>query len=57
MRVTVTGANGLVGSRLCRWLVVEGHIVTALARRQRRFITEVARKWARMASRALAAEA
>jgi dTDP-4-dehydrorhamnose reductase len=36
MRITVTGANGLVGSRLCRWLVVEGHTVTALARGERR---------------------
>src|SRR4029453_12610282 len=32
MRITVTGANGLVGSRLCRLLVVEGHTVTAVAR-------------------------
>jgi dTDP-4-dehydrorhamnose reductase len=36
MRITVTGANGLVGSRLCRWLVVEGHTVTAVARGERR---------------------
>jgi dTDP-4-dehydrorhamnose reductase len=36
MRITVTGANGLVGSRLCRWLVVEGHTVTAVARGDRR---------------------
>jgi dTDP-4-dehydrorhamnose reductase len=36
MRVTVTGANGLVGSRLCRLLAVEGHEVTAVARGQRR---------------------
>lgn len=36
MRVTVTGANGLVGSRLCRLLVVEGHEVTAVARGPRR---------------------
>jgi dTDP-4-dehydrorhamnose reductase len=36
MRVTVTGANGLVGSRLCRLLVVEGHEVTAVGRGQRR---------------------
>ena len=38
MRVTVTGANGLVGSRLCRLLVVEGHEVTAVARGQRRLV-------------------
>jgi dTDP-4-dehydrorhamnose reductase len=36
MRITVTGANGLVGSRLCHWLVVEGHTVTAVARGERR---------------------
>jgi dTDP-4-dehydrorhamnose reductase len=36
MRITVTGANGLVGSRLCRLLVVQGHVVTALARGDRR---------------------
>jgi dTDP-4-dehydrorhamnose reductase len=36
MRITVTGANGLVGSRLCRWLVVQGHTVTAVARGDRR---------------------
>jgi dTDP-4-dehydrorhamnose reductase len=36
MRITVTGANGLVGSRLCRLLAVEGHDVTAVARGQRR---------------------
>src|SRR5512132_1584103 len=36
MRITVTGANGLVGSRLCRWLVVKGHTVTAVARGDRR---------------------
>jgi dTDP-4-dehydrorhamnose reductase len=36
MRITVTGANGLVGSRLCHWLVVEGHTVTAIARGDRR---------------------
>jgi dTDP-4-dehydrorhamnose reductase len=36
MRISVTGANGLVGSRLCRWLVVEGHTVTAIARGERR---------------------
>ncbi|HET6980645.1 MAG TPA: SDR family oxidoreductase [Myxococcaceae bacterium] len=36
MRITVTGANGLVGSRLCRLLVVEGHTVTAVARGERR---------------------
>ena len=36
MRITVTGANGLVGSRLCHWLVVEGHTVTAVARGTRR---------------------
>jgi dTDP-4-dehydrorhamnose reductase len=38
MRITVTGANGLVGSRLCRWLVVEGHTVTAVARGERRTV-------------------
>src|SRR5215468_5947370 len=38
MRVTVTGANGLVGSRLCRLLVVEGHVVTAVARGERRTV-------------------
>ena len=38
MRITVTGANGLVGSRLCRLLVVEGHAVTAVARGQRRTV-------------------
>ena len=38
MRITVTGANGLVGSRLCRLLVVEGHAVTAVARGERRRI-------------------
>jgi dTDP-4-dehydrorhamnose reductase len=38
MRITVTGANGLVGSRLCRLLVVEGHVVTAVARGERRTI-------------------
>jgi dTDP-4-dehydrorhamnose reductase len=36
MRITVTGANGLVGSRLCHLLVVEGHTVTAVARGSRR---------------------
>lgn len=38
MRVTVTGANGLVGSRLCRLLVVQGHVVTAVARGERRTV-------------------
>ena len=38
MRITVTGANGLVGSRLCRLLVVEGHAVTAVARGERRTV-------------------
>ena len=38
MRITVTGANGLVGSRLCRLLVVEGHVVTAVARGERRTV-------------------
>lgn len=38
MRVTVTGANGLVGSRLCRLLVVQGHAVTAVARGERRTV-------------------
>jgi dTDP-4-dehydrorhamnose reductase len=38
MRVTVTGANGLVGSRLCRLLVLQGHVVTAVARGERRTI-------------------
>src|SRR5215831_11741325 len=38
MRITVTGANGLVGSRLCRLLVVEGHVVTAVARGDRRTV-------------------
>jgi len=38
MRITVTGANGLVGSRLCRLLVVEGHAVTAVARGERRAV-------------------
>ena len=38
MRITVTGANGLVGSRLCRLLVVEGHTVTAVARGDRRTV-------------------
>ena len=38
MRITVTGANGLVGSRLCRLLVVEGHAVTAVGRGQRRTV-------------------
>jgi dTDP-4-dehydrorhamnose reductase len=38
MRITVTGANGLVGSRLCRLLVVEGHLVTAVARGERRIV-------------------
>jgi dTDP-4-dehydrorhamnose reductase len=38
MRITVTGANGLVGSRLCRWLAVEGHAVTAVARGERRTV-------------------
>jgi dTDP-4-dehydrorhamnose reductase len=38
MRITVTGANGLVGSRLCRLLVVEGHTVTAIARGERRTV-------------------
>ena len=36
MRITVTGANGLVGSRLCHLLVVQGHVVTAVARGERR---------------------
>ena len=38
MRVTVTGANGLVGSRLCRLLLVQGHAVTAVARGERRTV-------------------
>lgn len=38
MRITVTGANGLVGSRLCRLLVVQGHVVTAVARGERRTV-------------------
>ncbi len=38
MRITVTGANGLVGSRLCRLLVVQGHVVTAVARGDRRTV-------------------
>jgi len=38
MRVTVTGANGLLGSRLCRLLVVQGHAVTAVARGERRTV-------------------
>ncbi len=38
MRITVTGANGLVGSRLCRWLVIQGHVVTAIARGNRRTV-------------------
>ena len=38
MRVTVTGANGLVGSRLCRWLAIQGHVVTAVARGERRTV-------------------
>jgi dTDP-4-dehydrorhamnose reductase len=38
MRITVTGANGLVGSRLCRLLAVEGHTVTAVARGERRTV-------------------
>ncbi|HTS80767.1 MAG TPA: SDR family oxidoreductase [Myxococcaceae bacterium] len=42
MRVTVTGANGLVGSRLCRLLVVQGHAVTAVARGQRRTVGDYA---------------
>jgi dTDP-4-dehydrorhamnose reductase len=40
MRITVTGANGLVGSRLCRLLVVQGHVVTAVARGERRTVGE-----------------
>jgi len=40
MRITVTGANGLVGSRLCRLLVVQGHTVTAVARGERRTVGE-----------------
>lgn len=40
MRITVTGANGLVGSRLCRLLVVQGHSVTAVARGERRTVGE-----------------
>ncbi len=36
MRITVTGANGLIGSRLCRLLAVQGHAVTAVARGERR---------------------
>jgi len=42
MRITVTGANGLVGSRLCRLLVVEGHAVTAVARGERRTVGDYA---------------
>lgn len=38
MRITVTGANGLVGTRLCRLLVVQGHAVTAVARGERRTV-------------------
>ena len=38
MRIIVTGANGLVGSRLCRLLVVQGHVVTAVARGERRTV-------------------
>ena len=38
MRITVTGANGLVGSRLCRLLVIHGHAVTAVARGERRTV-------------------
>jgi dTDP-4-dehydrorhamnose reductase len=38
MRITVTGANGLVGSRLCRLLVIHGHVVTAIARGERRTV-------------------
>src|SRR5262252_8103744 len=38
MRLTVTGANGLLGSRLCRLLVVQGHAVTAVARGERRTV-------------------
>src|SRR5512138_3626863 len=38
MRISVTGANGLVGSRLCRLLVVQGHAVTAVARGERRTV-------------------
>jgi dTDP-4-dehydrorhamnose reductase len=42
MRITVTGANGLVGSRLCRLLVVHGHAVTAVARGERRTVGDYA---------------
>ncbi len=36
MRFVITGANGLVGSRLCRQLAVAGHEVVALGRGARR---------------------
>lgn len=36
MRILVTGANGLVGSRLCRQLLSAGHEVTGLSRGPRR---------------------
>ena len=42
MRISVTGANGLVGSRLCRLLVVQGHAVTAVARGERRTVGDYA---------------
>ncbi len=36
MRIAVTGANGLVGSRLCRELSAQGHDVVAIGRGERR---------------------
>ncbi len=46
MRVFITGANGFVGTNLCRTFVKEGHQVTALIRSERkgkRLPTEVSR--------------
>jgi len=36
MKVFITGANGFVGSNLCKALVNEGHQVTALVRREKK---------------------
>lgn len=33
MRILITGGTGLIGSRLCRDLLAEGHVLTVLSRR------------------------